>query len=819
MYQQLRTLSLALLLTLLPITLLQAQPHGRPGGQPGGPGAILTGRILDGDLNKPIQYATFVLFEASDSTQVTGTITDEDGDFRLPGVKPGRYYAKVSFLGYVPKIVPNIQVKPGSGPVNVGEIALPQASLEMESVNYVVQRSPVEYQIDKKVVHVEKQATSASGTAVDILENVPSVQVDIEGNVELRGSTNFKVLIDGRPTILDASDALQQIPAGSIKDIEIITNPSAKYDPEGTAGLINIVLKKERRNGDSGMATVDLGTPGRYGANLLYQHKYDGMNIILGGDYNIRTMPGTRDSYTRTTDPNGISTITRAHGDMDREHNSWGLRGSIDKDLTDIDWISLGARYGGHSGGHSGDTDYSEEVDTSSTVNRYTSTSDRDRSEDFIEVHSDYRHQFNKDGHELTARVQYSYEDGDENTTDRLLEPDGTVSSGRKSVEKGPGSEVEARLEYVYPMTEKRRFESGYRLDRNASNEDNQLWEYDTTLGGFVFEPQYSHSTDYTRTIHALYALYADAWGPFGAQLGLRGEYTDRLIKLTDTGQRFTIDRTDLFPTLHTSYEWKKDYQAMASYSRRIDRPHSWSLEPFKTWIDAYNVRQGNPDLKPEYIDSYELGYQLPLGPFHHSTEVYYRVTHNLFEYTSEAYAPGVTLRSPKNVGTGYALGTEIMFTGDLMPWLNMNLMGNLFNNRIEVNTGRSNEDFSWSSRLALTFKVSPRLKIQTNGIYNSPVVSSQGRRNAFSMVNGAVETNFLNKSLTAILQVRDIFDTANYSRITEGPNLYSEATFDRTGPFIGLTLRYNINNFRERRRNGNGPSGGDMGGEGDMME
>lgn len=812
-----RTLLLALLLTIIPSSLLLAQPHGRPNGGAGMPGVSLSGRIIDRDLDKPIQYATFVLYQASDSTQVTGTITDEDGVFHLAGVRPGRYYAEASFLGYVSQTVSDIRVRPGAGRINLGEVALPQASLEMESVNYVVQRSPVEYQIDKKVVHVDKQATSASGTAVDILENVPSVSVDIEGNVNLRGSSNFKVLIDGRPTILDPSDALQQIPAGSIQDIEIITNPSAKYDPEGTAGIVNIVLKKERRNGDSGMATVDLGTPERVGANLLYQHKYDGTNIILGGDYNIRTMPGTRDSYTRT-DIGGIRSITRAHGDMEREHNSWGLRGSIDKDLTDTDWLSLGARYGGHSGGHSSTTSYTEEIDTSDTINRYTSTSERDRSEDFIEVHSDYRHQFNQEGHELTANVQYSYEDGDENTTDHLLDPNGAVSSGRRAVEKGPGSELEARLEYVYPMNEKRKFESGYRLDRNSSTEENQLWEYDATQGGFVFEPQYSHSTEYERTIHALYALYADGWGPFGAQLGLRGEYTDRLVHLTDTGQRFTIDRTDLFPTLHASYEWKKDYQAMASYSRRIDRPHGWSLEPFETWMDAYNVRRGNPDLQPEYIDSYELGYQLPLGPFHHSTEVYYRVTHNLSEYTSSAYAPGVTLRTPVNVGTGYALGTEIMFTGDIFPWLNTNLMGNLYNNRIEVTTGRSNEDFSWSSRLALTFKLSQRVKVQANGIYNSPVVSSEGRRESFSMLNGAVEASFLNKSLTAILQVRDIFDTANYSRITEGANLYSRATFDRTGPFIGLTLRYNINNFREKRRNGS-MDGQDMGGEGDMIE
>lgn len=814
--KHMRSASLALLILVITAAgNVMAQPAQRGAGM-GQRGGVLTGRVIDGDLDQPIQYATIILFANQDSSKVTGATTGEDGQFLLTNVPPGQYYAKVSFLGYESVYQPDIQVQRGGGRVPMGEIALHQASLDLDEVNYVIERSPVEFHIDKKVVHVDKQATSASGTAVDILENVPSVSVDIEGNVSLRGSGNFTVLIDGRPTVLDANDALQQVPAGSIENIEIITNPSAKYDPEGTAGILNIVLKKDRREGTSGMVNVDGGIPGRYGVDGLVQQKYDGLTFTLGADYNVRGMPGSRDTYTRST-LGGVTTITEADGDMERHHDSWGVRGSVDWDANKKDWFSLGARLGGHSGGHESDTRYVETVDTLPDPNRYTSLSERSRGEVYGTTFLEYRHTYSGPGHELVARIQGSWEDDEEETSDELINENDTKFSGRKSYERGPSSEYEARLDYTWPFSEDGKFESGYDFQMDLSNEETGLSEYDGISGGYIEQSNFDRSTNYNRSIHAVYAIYGNKWGALGAQGGLRGEYTDRMIELEKSGQEFTIDRFDLFPSIHLSYDMGNEFQTMGSYSRRIDRPRGWFLEPFETWMDAYNVRKGNPGIEPEYIDSYEIGYQTPLGPFHHSTEVYYRVTNNLVEYRHSIYSPGVTLRMPENVGTGKALGTEVMFTGDVMPRVNVNLMGNFYNNQIDVDNGRDTEDFSWSTRLAVTWKVNKRYRIQANGMYNSPVVSSQGEREEFYMINGAVQGSFFNEALTAILQVRDIFDTANYTRITDGPNLYSRMAFDRQGPFVGLTLRYNFNHYREKRNGRNG--GGSEIDQGDFME
>lgn len=245
---------------------LFAQPP--PGARPGMPAGSITGQVYDADLNVPIEYANIVLRSLRDSSQVNGTITDQSGRFTLPGVRPGRYFVEVSFIGYRQKTVGDVAVGPGAVR-DLGRVTLRQSAVAMPGVEATAERPTLEYRIDKKVVDVSKMATAASGTAVDVLENVPSVKVDVEGNLTLRGSGNYTVLVDGKPSPIEGSDALQQIPAGTIDKIEIITNPSAKYDPEGISGIINVLLKKQRQAGISGTATLDGGWPQRYGGSFL----------------------------------------------------------------------------------------------------------------------------------------------------------------------------------------------------------------------------------------------------------------------------------------------------------------------------------------------------------------------------------------------------------------------------------------------------------------------------------------------------------------------------------------------------------------------
>ncbi len=821
MMQALQRFLFVLLITSLPVTS-HAQSHagGRPGaGGAGQGGGAVSGLVLDAQTGHPIEYATVVLHSLRSGEQVTGGVTDAEGAFLIRPVRPGGYQAEISFLGYETLIIDSIRVAPQSPRLDLGTIELHPGAIELEGVDYVLERSPIEYQIDKKVVHVSKQPTAASGTAVDVLENVPSVQVDIEGNVQLRGSGNFTVLIDGRPTVLDANDALQMTPASTIENIEIITNPSAKHDPDGTAGIINIILKKDRQHETSGMASLSYGSFDRIGGDVLLTRQIGRVRATLGAEYNDRGFEADRYSLTRTVQE-GYTHHLISRGIMDRGRYGGSARASLEFELTESDWLTLGGSGGVGDGGREMVTDYEEWTDTTATHLYYTSYGDRSRKSTRASAYLDYRHQFERKGHELTSRVQTNWYEGDEETTSELIDDLGVQQEGTRNLEKGPASRSEFELDYTLPHGEEQSFETGYQWRYGQSGEETEYYAYDPAAGGYQFYPEFSHETEYRRTIHSLYAMYGGVWGALGYQAGLRGELTDREMELLETGERFAVQREDLYPSAHLSYDLPRNIQLMASYSRRIDRPRSWYLEPFETWIDAYNVRRGNPALEPELIDSYEAGYQLPIGPLHHSAEVYYRRTNDLVERIRTPYEPGVMLHTLENVGTGHALGVETMFTGDLLSWWNVNLMGNFFQDRVEGEIDGEafdNEDFSWSTRLAMTYKITGSLKLQTTGMYNSPHVTSQGESDEFFMVNAALEKGFWDNSLKIILQVRDLFDTMEHARTTTGRDIYSYSQFDMESPIYSLTLRYNFNQYREKR--GNGRGGADMGEGDDFIE
>ncbi|MBD3166308.1 TonB-dependent receptor [bacterium] len=799
------------------------QRPGGPGGRGGMQGGIVEGEVYDASTGEPVGYATVILFTLPDSSQATGMITDTDGRFRLTQVRPGRYFLDVTFIGYEHTRVDEITINRGNRTVDVGRLELQQATVDLEAVDYTITQAPMEYKIDRKVVRVSKQATAASGTAVDVLENVPSVSVDIEGNVSLRGSGNFTVLIDGRPTVLDANDVLQTTAASSIEDIEIITNPSAKYDPDGTAGIINIVLKKNQLPTNAGIFSVSGGYPQRYNADALYSMHFPGVKWTINGEAGSRNFTGTRFMERRTTDASDVTSVTLSDGDMDRGGYSNSLRSSLEFDIGERHWLAVGGRGGVYSRGREAEWDY-EEYDISpesgaTASEYYISLSDRERTAYYGSAYVDYQLTFPTEGHQLVARVNGSWSDSDEETDTELHSMSNVMQEGRRTTEAGPGWETELEVEYTHPLNENgRKFEAGYEAEIEENTEETGFYQYDITSGAYQFYPEFSNEVNYDEATQSVFGIWADMRGSFGYQLGVRGEYTYRLIKLPGTGAEYSVDQWDVFPTAHLTYQLPADRQLMASYSRRIDRPRSWYLEPFLTWMDAYNVRTGNPDLDAEFIDSYELGFTTPLLGFNYSTEAYYRVTHNHVERVRSIYEPNVTLHGIENVGTAEALGVELMLQGNVRRWWVLNLMGNLYNSRVEgeaAGQNFDNEAFSWNTRVNMTFKLRPTTKLQLSGIYNSPRVTSQGERDDFAVMNLAVEQSFMNKSLTAILQVRDVLQTMSHAELVETATLYDYHKFDVVSPLVSVTLRYNLNQYRERnRRNGNGGMDDGMGGE-----
>jgi len=765
------------------------------------PGTIV-GRVVDAELGTPLEYANAILYESAGKTQITGAMTDSSGVFLLFQVRPGNYILEVSFMGYYPKEIKDIVVSDDQGLVRAGIIQLERAVLMMDGVDVTSEKPAVEYKIDKKVINVSKDFTTISGTAVDVLQSAPSVTVDVEGNVSLRGSTNFTLLIDGRPTVLEPDDALQQIPASNIDQIEIITNPSAKYDPSGIAGIINIIMKKQRAQGTNGIANLNIGLDDKYGVDFLVNHRTEKFNFFAGANYNDQAFPGTvvLDNQTRRGD---TTAFISSSGDSRWQRKFYGLRGGVDWYLSANDIGSLGFRYGGRNMEMSSARDFAE-WSTPGDTNFYISETSVKRGGDFYSLSMDYGHNFREKEHKLSGHAMLSRRMGDEESSTELFDIDNSITSGQRAIEAGPSTRIQLNLDYALPIWEVNRFEVGYQTSLRQSTDTNEVYEYNPVTGEYEFRSEFSNVVDYEDNIHSLYALYKGEWSNFGYQGGLRGEYQYRLIELVGENNDFTIDQWDYFPSGHVSYKFPGEHEMMASYTRRIERPRGWELEPFATWMDAYNVRTGNPALKPEYIDSYELGYQKQFGRNLLSLEGYYKVTHNKIERVRSVYDVNIILHSVENVGTDHSYGAEAMVEWDVFKWLNLNLTGDVYQYRVEgvlYDEEFSRKSFNWNTRLNTTFRLGKSTRVQINGIYYGPSVSSQGRREGFYTTNAAIRQDLWNRKIALTLQLRDLLGTAKHEFTSEGTDFYSYTEFSRKSPVVIFALTFNFNRYKPEQR------------------
>lgn len=769
--------------------------------QPQATGAM-SGKVYDAARQKPIEFANIILFSQKDSVMATGTTSGENGGFQIDNIQPGVYYLDIHFIGYKKKRFERLAIGPVKFKIDLGKILLQQTALSLEGVEVQGEATAMTYQIDKKVINVGQQATAISGSVVEVLENVPAVTVDIEGNVSLRGSSNFTVLIDGRPSVLEPSEALQQIPASTVENIEIITNPSAKHDPEGAAGIINIVLKKDRRQGQSGIANLNAGVGDKLGGDFLYDHKEENYQATFGVDYNRRLFTGNDREENQTT-REGVTSFIRSEGDSRRQDISLGARSELSLNLSRRDVLSFGARYGNRNSQRGAASNFAAWSAPATASLFYLSETDRERKRDFYALTMAYQHRFAPKGHELSAEIFFRRRHGDEKTTHGLLSNNAAMISGQRTTEAGPEDELQAKLDYSLALGDKDKFEAGYQSELERSEEQTGLLEYESGQGEYVLLPQFSNLTRYDENVHALYALYAGEWKRWGFQTGWRGELTDRAIASRGAAQRFTIDRWDYFPTLHLSRQFSAGQQAMASYARRIERPGGGELEPFQTWTDAYNVHVGNPVLQPEYIDSYELGYQASFAKSLWSVETYYRKTHNKIEDLRSVYADNVTLHSVDNIGVDEAFGSELLLNYDFSKKWGTSLMGNLYHYRIAgalFGEAFSRESFNWNARMSHTIKLGAAAQLQLDGIYNSHSVSTQGRREGFFTANAAAKCEFLDKLLSAALQIRDIFGSAKNERVSQGADFYNYSYSTREAPVVMLNLKYNFNNHKTER-------------------
>ena len=787
---------------------LQGQPMERDK-----PDYKISGKVVDRSTGNPIEYATAVLLESGDSTQVEGIATGVDGKFILRIEEPGTYILNVSFVGYK-DFSKKISINPGKSRVRIGKVKLKQAAADIEEVTVQASEYSVDYEIDKKVVHVDEQYSSISGNAVDILKNLPSIQVDIEGNVSLRGNSNFTVLIDDRPTVLQPNEALQQIPATSIKDIEIITNPSAKYDPEGTAGIINIITKKDALMGISGIVHLNAGLDDKYGGDFQFNYKSDKFKAFIGADYNKRNYPGSMEMKNRTYRGDTTSHLTSqgSNDDLDRDYS---FRAGIDWYFSEKSILSVSGRYGNGWNKEISNTTYNEWLSYGGNeYNRseYASEENGKREHEFYSLNTEYTYEFDSTEHKLDLRLMLYEFSGGSDHVNTLFNANDVIQSSQKSLEGGPSKGLRYRMNYKKPFNEELKLEVGTQGRLTNSNEWNEMYNFDTNSDEYILQDKFSHESVYERSIHAGYSLVKGKLQNLSYQLGFRGEYTFRDIRIKDRDGSTQINRWDYFPTVHFSYQLPNKHQFMASYTRRIDRPHSWFMEPFLTWEDAYNVRKGNPGLEPEYINSYELGYQKSFNHNSFSAELYYRKTQDKIEGVQSVYRDNIMMQTFENIGTDYSLGSELMLNINIADWWENSFTGNFYHYRVkgELNDAEfDRESFTYSFNWNQTFHITDNFQVQLSPDYEGPEVEAQEREKASFEMDGALRYSMMNDNLSLTLQARDIFSTGKHEEIVNEDDFYSYRLYENKSPILMLNLTWHINDNGEDRQEGRRREGG----------
>jgi outer membrane receptor protein involved in Fe transport len=766
----------------------------------------MTGIILDGATGEPIEFAIVAIYNPRDSSLVNGGITDSLGRFEFRELDYGPYYLDIKFVGFKDTRMTGITVTPKNKSVNLGEIKIENSMTDLGNVVVTGERPQMSYQIDRKVVYVESNVTAIGGTAVDVLENTPSIQTDIEGNVTLRGSSNFTVLIDNRPTVLEGSEALQQIPASTIERIEIITNPSAKYDPDGTAGIINVIMKEENRQGINGLIDASYGRFNQYSADALLNYRINKVNLFAGFELQKRAMRGNglseRESYLNDTI---IYLDSEEQGKMGGNGNEFraGIEFFPDKNNS----FTLQGDLESRGFGRTSVSEYHSFTLPLTSDVYYLQDNNSERSGNSYSLTLNYDHSFGSQDHKLQTSAYYSREDDGnieeltDTKTDSVWYENDPAPFMQRAKESGNETEMRFYADYFRPIGAAGKLEAGYQLRYEAENTDYHYDEFDHNLNSWVNFEDRNNNFELMRNIQAAYAIFGTATRIVDFQVGLRAEYTDRVLTQRALDEKYVIHRIDFFPSAYLTKKLPFEQQLQLSYSRRINRPRTFFLDPFPSYEDPLNISMGNPKLEPEYVDSYELNYQKTNKTTSLTAELYYRQTNNMMSRVSWLREDNIMINTMDNIGKDHSFGTEIMFNVSPWKWWDLSLTGTLFRYWIkgEIEGEEVNQmTNTWNARLNNTFKLKWDTRIQLMAFYNAPSVTAQGERGGSYMINGGVRQDFFNKKLTAAFQVRDIFRTMNMSFSSRGSNFYTYNERRPMGPIFTFSLSYRLNNFRK---------------------
>lgn len=796
----------------------------------GGPPAIgkIKGVIVDDKNKQAVEFATVALFKLKDSALAGGMVAGSKGDFLLSELPFGRYFLKINFIGYKQFIIDSISIRPKQMEIDLGQIKLKSTSEQLTEVEVTSEKSTIQLGIDRKIFNVEKSIISEGGSASDVLQSIPSISVDIDGNISMRGSGNVVVLIDGKPSGLTGSSRaaiLQQIPASSIESIELITNPSAKYDPDGMSGIINVITKKNKLNGFNGSVTVGAGTGDKYNAAATISYRNSKVNVYANYGFRSNNRTGGGNTYRQ----NFLSDTTfflRQDFNSLNKSISHNVKGGVDFYLNDKNTIGVSVLYNIGDDASNEVVNYFEADNndvTSASYSRDIVTSDTPTN---IDYNLNYRKTFTKPKQELIFDVTYSDAAGtrNENYTERnytlKYEPKNTTPFKQKTETVSKNNIITAQLDYVQPLKNNMKWEMGGKTTLRTIGSDFASNMFDYVSKDYFLDTITSNNFVYTEDVYAAYSTLSGNIKKFGYQLGLRAEQANTTSNLITTEEEFTNNYFKLFPSLHLSQKLKKEQELQLSYSRRINRPNTRNLNPFKELSDPYNIRYGNPYLQPEFINSYELSYMkyFPKGVL--TATAYFRQTDGVIQRYKIISDSTISYITFINLDKSQSYGLELIIKSDITKWWNITFSANGFQTKIDggAQADLQNENLSYIVKLLSNMRVWKNFDIQFTANYTGPMATLQGEmKSQFVMDLGLKKEIFKNASLS--LNITDLTDARRFQIVgNNDPAFYQEMNRKRESRIATLTFNYRFGKMSETRksrpeRQNNGfEGGGDMG-------
>lgn len=785
----------------------------------------IKGKIVDATTQSPLDFVNVALYKQNEEAPTVGVVSDAKGDFLLPSVPTGKYFLRVSFVGYN---TINIPLNMNDKELNVGLIKLIEDSKTLSEVDVVGQGTQMRFDIDKKVFTVDQNIASAGGSATEVLQNIPSVDVDNEGNVSLRNSANVEVWINGKPSGLTAENRaqiLQQMPAESIESIEVMTNPSAKFNPEGTAGIINLVLKKNRKAGyygsvSTGIMYTDGGKiGGTLGANLNYSSSKVDAYINLG--YRAMGFRGGSNVDRYSIAGSDTLSLLNQNSVMDRSFGGLFLRAGADYHLDDKNTISLGG-FGmrGTGKGSSVINNTLTDLTTENILRNYRRNNSDDGFRNAMNVSLDYKHDFDKKGSNLLASLSYSGHErgGSTNFVQTDLSNLEKITQDITQTSVGQNNELQFKTDYTQKFSETGRLEAGWQSTiqqrLSPASAINNLTNKDVEA--------YYNNFNYNEQIHAAYLTYGDRFfKKLSVQGGIRAEYLIRSSEYTykdktDSWKEKTIPVDfkpvlKLFPSVYLSYSLPKNNEVQLNYTSRVNRPRGRQINPFRDFSDSTNISYGNPNLEPEYSTSLEFNYLKSWDNHSLSASAYYRFTDQVIQDVS--FMNNGTMESTfMNLTKSTSSGVELVAKNRIFKIVNLTSSLNLYYNKLDStrytnpydNTIStfvpSQQNFTWSGRVMANIILGKTTFGQITADYSAPRLIAQGKETASYAIDLGLRKTFFDRNLSLNFMVRDLLNTRKRNTITWGDGFYQTNESYFHGRMIGLTATYNFGNMKPKK-------------------